>query len=135
MDTGTGVCCRVLSSNFVVLARASMRYLLTGDASDFTCNVPFSNTATEAEAEDEPLAEGSVLLAGDVAVGESIFCQGTYVLTSDDIDALQTISTAAVWAADKFDKKITGSATATTSLDQVRPTGRKQIASTTVFQV
>lgn len=98
---------------------------VTGDPSDFTCDVPFSNTTTEAE--DRSPDKGSVILAGDVAVGQSIVCQGAYVLTSDDIDALETTSTASVWAADKFDKEVTDSATATTSLDQVR-TFRKLVA-------
>lgn len=74
-----------------------------------------------------------MLLAGDVAVRESVVCQGTYVLTSDDIDALETISTASVWAADEFDKEVTDSATTMTSLDQVRPAGQGQKTSATVY--
>lgn len=74
-----------------------------------------------------------MLLAGDIVVGKSVVCQGTYVLTPDDIDALETTSIAAVWAADKFNRKVTDSATAMTSLDQVRPARRGSNASATVF--
>lgn len=81
------------------------------------CSVPFSNSTTEVE--ESSLAEGSVFLAGDVAVRESVVCQGTYVLKSDDIDALEIMSIASVWAADEFNAEVRSSATATTSLDQV----------------
>ncbi|CAM9171448.1 unnamed protein product, partial [Ectocarpus sp. 8 AP-2014] len=89
-----------------------------GDAGAFTCDVPFSDATTQEE--NEALAAaGKVLLASDVAVGESIVCRGTYVLTSDDVDALETVSTVSVSAADKFGKEVTDEATATTSLEQV----------------
>ncbi len=61
-----------------------------------------------------------MLLVGDFAVRETIACYGSYVLRSDDIDALETVSTASVWAVDKFQTQVTQSADATTSLDQVR---------------
>lgn len=90
-----------------------------GDAGAFACDVPFSDATTQEE--NEALAAaGKVLLASDVAVGESIVCRGTYVLTSDDIDALETMSTVSVSATDKFGKEVTDEATATTSLEQVR---------------
>lgn len=89
--------------------------MLKDDTSDFTCDVPFSNTTTGADNDAQRMS-----LANDVSVGASIICTGTYVLTADDIDALETVSTASVWAMDPFDTEVTSSATATTSLDQVR---------------
>lgn len=115
-------------SFWIALERVFSRDFYAGDASNFTCNVPFSNSATETEESSVP--EGSVVLASDVAVGESVACQGTYLLTSADIDALATISSASVWAADKFNKEVTGSATTTTSLDQVRPAHRQYASAT-----
>ena len=68
-----------------------------------------------------------MLLAGDVAVRASVACQGTYTLSSDDIDALEVMSLASVRAADKFDNEVTHSATTSTSLDQVFLAGRGEI--------
>ena len=107
-----------------------MTVLSTGDASNFTCDIPFSNSITEMEG--TPLGEGRVLLAREVAVRESVVCQGAYVLTSDDINARETISIASVWAADEFDKEVSDSATTTTSLHQVRRAGRRQKPSASV---
>lgn len=132
MDEDTRVYYSAPSSNLIEFARASMRNVLTGEAGEFTCSVPFSNSTKEAE--EDPRAAGSMLLAGDVAVGESLVCQGTYVLTSDDIDALETTSVASVWASDIFNKEVTDSSTATTPLDQVRPPGPGQNATATVFE-
>lgn len=89
--------------------------VLKDDTSDFACDVPFSDTTTGADNDAQRM-----YLANDVAVGQSIVCTGTYVLTADDIDALQTVSTASAWAVDTFGTEVTSSATTTTSLDQVR---------------
>lgn len=85
---------------------------------DFTCNVPHSNTTTEEE--EDAGDSGRVLVAGDIAVGDWILCQGAYVLASEDIDALEVVSTASVWGLDQLGKEVSDSSTATTTLDQVR---------------
>ena len=69
---------------------------------------------------EDPPSEGSVLLVGDFAVRETIICRGSYVLKLDDIDALETVSTASVWAVDTFNTQVMKSAETTTSLEQVR---------------
>lgn len=83
----------------------------------FKCNVALFNTTTE---DGENAGSGRVLVGGDIAVGESISCEGSYVLTSDDIDALEVVGSASVWAFDMFGAEVTDSSAATTTLDQVR---------------
>lgn len=122
--------CHILVSDPLVMncgvaARSSTKPYLTscnlpvtvdieikGDARNMACDVPFATPLVGEFA-------GVVAFAGELAVRATISCTATYVLTAQDIDALEIISTTSVQAVDKSDAKVTDSTKRSTSLDQV----------------
>ncbi|CAM9230892.1 unnamed protein product [Scytosiphon promiscuus] len=118
-DVGESITYEIALENngHAVLSFVYAQAIISGGVSDFTCSPPLSNTTTSEEEDNGDL--GKRLVAGVFGVGEWILCQGAYTLTSDDIDALEAVSTASAWALDKFGKEVTDLSTATITLDQV----------------
>lgn len=87
-------------------------YLIDG-TSIITCDVPTS-TPTSGE------FAGMVLVIDGFPVRATITCEGTYVLTAEDIDSLETAGTATVQGVDGLAKTVTDETTTTVILDQVK---------------
>lgn len=60
------------------------------------------------------------MLENDLAPREVMRCGGIHVVTADDIDSRETVSTTSVKAVDKVGREVADSETTSVSLDQVR---------------
>lgn len=66
----------------------------------------------------EHRGEGLVLLRPLLA-GEDVVCNGTYVLTTEDVDNLMRASSVTVDAKDRYDYVVSATVDETVTLDQV----------------
>lgn len=97
----------------ILTIRRPIPYVCSSDGhSNITCDVPITTPAIGDHA-------GAVLLSDDLTVRATVSCKGTYALTANDINALETSSMTSVQGSDTFNNTVHDNDSESVSLHQV----------------